>query len=32
VQFINENIDMTTYAALSTINGGETVQGALADQ
>jgi prepilin-type N-terminal cleavage/methylation domain-containing protein len=31
VQFINENMDMTTYAALSTINGGETVQGALAE-
>jgi len=31
VQFVNENIDMTTYNGLSTIQGGESVQGALAD-
>jgi prepilin-type processing-associated H-X9-DG protein len=31
VQFLNENMDMTTYTGLSTIQGGESVQGALAD-
>ena len=31
VQFLNENIDMATYTGLSTIQGGESVQGALAD-
>jgi prepilin-type N-terminal cleavage/methylation domain-containing protein/prepilin-type processing-associated H-X9-DG protein len=31
VQFLNENIDMPTYNGLSTIQGGESVQGALAD-
>jgi len=31
VQFMNENIDMTTYAGLSTINGGESVQGAVGE-
>ncbi len=31
VQFINENIDMPTYNGLSTIQGGESVQGALTD-
>jgi len=31
VQFLNENIDMATYNGLSTIQGGESVQGALAD-
>ena len=31
VQFINENIDMGSYTALSTIQGGESVQGALAE-
>ncbi len=31
VQFLNENMDMTTYNGLSTIQGGESVQGALAD-
>jgi len=31
VQFLNENIDMTTYTGLSTIQGGESVQSALSD-
>ena len=31
VQFLNENIDMTTYTGLSTIQGGESVQSALTD-
>jgi prepilin-type N-terminal cleavage/methylation domain-containing protein/prepilin-type processing-associated H-X9-DG protein len=31
VQFLNENIDMATYTGLSTIQGGEQVQGALTD-
>jgi hypothetical protein len=31
VQFMNENIDMGTYAGLSTINGGESVQGAVGE-
>jgi prepilin-type processing-associated H-X9-DG protein len=31
VQFLNENIDMPTYNGLSTIQGGESVQAALAD-
>jgi prepilin-type N-terminal cleavage/methylation domain-containing protein/prepilin-type processing-associated H-X9-DG protein len=31
VQFLNENIDMATYTGLSTIQGGESVQGALTD-
>jgi prepilin-type N-terminal cleavage/methylation domain-containing protein len=31
VQFINENIDMTIYTGLSTINGGESVQGAVGE-
>jgi prepilin-type N-terminal cleavage/methylation domain-containing protein len=30
-QFLNENIDMTTYTGLSTIQGGESVQSALTD-
>jgi prepilin-type N-terminal cleavage/methylation domain-containing protein len=31
VQFMNENIDMSTYTGLSTINGGESVQGAVGE-
>ncbi|HXY37953.1 MAG TPA: DUF1559 domain-containing protein [Planctomycetaceae bacterium] len=31
VQFINESIDMSVYTGLSTIQGGETVQGSLAE-
>jgi prepilin-type processing-associated H-X9-DG protein len=31
VQFVNENIDMSTYTGLSTIQGGESVQSALTD-
>jgi prepilin-type N-terminal cleavage/methylation domain-containing protein len=31
VQFINENIDMNTYTGLATINGGESVQGAVGE-
>jgi prepilin-type N-terminal cleavage/methylation domain-containing protein len=31
VQFINESIDMSVYTALSTIQGGESVQGAFAE-
>jgi hypothetical protein len=31
VQFLNENINMSTYTALSTIQGGGSVQGAVAE-
>ncbi len=31
VQFLNENINMSTYTALSTIQGGESVQGAVGE-
>jgi len=31
VQFISENIDMTVYTGLSTIQGGETVSGAVGE-
>jgi hypothetical protein len=31
VQFISENIDMTVYTGLSTIQGGETVNGAVGE-
>jgi len=31
VQTINENVDMSVYTGLSTINGGEEVQGAVGD-
>jgi prepilin-type N-terminal cleavage/methylation domain-containing protein/prepilin-type processing-associated H-X9-DG protein len=31
VQFLNENIDMSTYTGLSTIQGGEQVQGAVGE-
>ena len=31
VQFLNENMDMPTYTGLSTIQGGESVMGALSD-
>jgi hypothetical protein len=31
VQFINQSIDMTVYGGLSTIQGGETVQGAVGE-
>jgi hypothetical protein len=31
VQFLNENIDMTVYTGLSTIQGGETVSGAVGE-
>jgi len=31
VQFLNENMDMSTYAGLSTIQGGETIQGAVGE-
>jgi hypothetical protein len=31
VQFINENIDMSVYTGLSTIQGGETVSGAVGE-
>jgi len=31
VQFINENINMSTYTALATIQGGESVQGAVGE-
>jgi hypothetical protein len=31
VQFLNENIDMSIYTGLSTIQGGETVQGAVGE-
>jgi prepilin-type N-terminal cleavage/methylation domain-containing protein len=31
VQFMNENINMSTYTALSTIQGGESVQGAVGE-
>ena len=31
VQFMNENIDMSTYTGLATINGGESVQGAVGE-
>ncbi|HUE15435.1 MAG TPA: DUF1559 domain-containing protein [Planctomycetaceae bacterium] len=31
VQFLNENVNMSTYTALSTIQGGGSVQGAVAE-
>ncbi|HEV8067796.1 MAG TPA: DUF1559 domain-containing protein, partial [Planctomycetaceae bacterium] len=31
VQFLSENIDMTVYTGLSTIQGGETVSGAVGE-
>jgi hypothetical protein len=31
VQFLNENIDMSVYNGLSTIQGGETVSGAVGE-
>jgi hypothetical protein len=31
VHFVNESIDMTTYTGLSTIQGGEDIQGAFVD-
>ena len=31
VQFINENIDMSIYTGLSTMQGGETVSGAVGE-
>jgi len=31
VQFLNENIDMSTYTGFSTIQGREQVQGALGE-
>jgi hypothetical protein len=31
VQFLSENIDMTVYTGLSTIQGGETVNGAVGE-
>ncbi len=31
VQFINDSVDMSVYTALSTIQGGESVQGAVGE-